>query len=154
LKISALFVRVVAAIIDSLLVCLFWYYFIAIWGHPKIEGLNSATVGSGKVVTGGPAIVLLFLTAVYWMIPEWIFGATLGKVTLGLRVRTLADHPISFGQSFKRNLLRLVDFFPFYLTGFLVARLTPKHQRLGDLWAQTVVVRKKVAVQSQKGTLA
>jgi hypothetical protein len=43
----------------------------------------------------------------------------------------------------KRNLLRLVDFFPFYLTGFLAAKLTPNHQRLGDLWAQTIVVNRK-----------
>jgi len=144
MKASHLFVRVVAAIIDSFLVGVLWYYFIEIWGHSDTGGsLRSATVGGTKVVAGTPAIVLMFLTFSYWMIPEWMFGATLGKLMLGLRVRTLAGLPISFGQSFKRNLLRLVDFFPFYLTGFLAAKLTPNHQRLGDLWAQTIVVSGK-----------
>lgn len=44
------------------------------------------------------------------------------------------------GQSVKRNVLRLVDFFPFYVTGFVIASLTPNRQRLGDLWAKTIVV--------------
>jgi uncharacterized RDD family membrane protein YckC len=149
-KTSHLFVRVVAAIIDSILVGVLWYYFIEIWGHPDTRAsLTSATVGGDKVVSGTPAMVLMFLTASYWMIPEWLFGATLGKLMFGLRVRTFAGLPISFGQSFKRNLLRSVDFFPFYLTGFLAAKLTPNHQRLGDLWAQTVVVNRKDDINSR-----
>lgn len=143
MKTSPLFIRVLAAIIDSLLVFLLWYYFIEIWGHAETAGsLTSATVGGNKVVSGAPAAMLFLLTALYWMIPEWILGGTLGKLALGLRVKTLEGRSISFGQSFKRNLLRLLDFFPFYLTGFLVAKLTPNHQRLGDLWAQTIVVNR------------
>lgn len=37
-------------------------------------------------------------------------------------------------------MLRLLDFFPWYLTGFTAAKLTSQHQRLGDLWAKTLVV--------------
>ncbi len=101
MKTCHLFIRVVAAVMDSLLVCLLWYYFIDSWGHAD---------GGSKVVTGAPAMVLMLLTASYWMIPEWILGATFGKLALGLRVATLAGQPISFGQSFKRNFLRLADF--------------------------------------------
>ena len=155
MKTSRISVRVIAAIIDSLLVGVLWYYFIEVWGHPDFGGsLTSATVGADKVVTGSPAIVLMLLTASYWMIPEWIWGATLGKLMFGLRVRTMAGLRISLGQSFKRNLLRLVDFFPFYLTGFLVAKLTPNHQRLGDLWAQTIVVNRKDDIKARAGQLA
>ena len=155
MKTSHLLVRVVAAILDSLLVGALWYYFIEILGHSDTGGsLTSATAGGNKVVTGTPAIVLMFLTASYWMIPEWIFGATLGKFMLGLRVRTLAGLPISFGQSFKRNLLRLADFFPFYLTGFLAAKLTLNHQRLGDLWARTIVINRKDDIRARAGEKA
>jgi uncharacterized RDD family membrane protein YckC len=104
------------------------------------RAIATATVGGNRVVTGTPAIVLMLVTALYWNIPEWILGATLGKLIFGLRVRALTGQQISLGQSFRRNLLRLVDFSPFYLTGFLVAKLTPSHQRLGDLWAKTIVV--------------
>jgi uncharacterized RDD family membrane protein YckC len=144
MKTNHLFVRAMAALLDSLLVCVLWYYFIEFWGHADTGGsLTSATVGGTKAVTGAPALGLMVLTAFYWVIPEWILGATLGKLTFGLRVRTVAGQPISFGQSLKRNLLRLADFFPFYLTGFLVAKLTPNHQRIGDLWAKTIVVTNK-----------
>ena len=143
-KTNHLLVRAVAATLDSLLVCALWYYFIEAWGHTgTADTLTSETASTGKVVTGMPAVSLLLLTACYWMIPEWILGATIGKLALGLRVTTLDARPISFGQSFKRNLLRLVDFFPFYLTGFLAAKLTPNHQRIGDLWAQTIVISTK-----------
>ena len=155
MKTNHLFVRAVAATLDSLLVCVLWYYFIAFWGHADTAGtLTSETVGADKVVTGMPAVSLLFLTASYWMIPEWILGATLRKLILGLRVKTMAAQPISFGQAFQRNLLRLVDFSPFYLTGFLIAKLTPNHQRLGDLWAHTVVVRQKDANAEDAGRVA
>jgi uncharacterized RDD family membrane protein YckC len=58
-------------------------------------------------------------------------------------VTTLRGGSISLGQSLKRNVLRLLDFFPFYLTGFVAAALTPNRQRLGDLWAKTIVVSRK-----------
>jgi uncharacterized RDD family membrane protein YckC len=34
----------------------------------------------------------------------------------------------------------MVDFMPLYLPGFVAASLTPKRQRLGDLWAKTIVI--------------
>ena len=99
-------------------------------------------VEGSKVVTGAPALALFLFTALYWIIPEWLLGATIGKLAFGLRVRNFAGEPVSFAQSAKRNLLRLLDFFPFYLTGFIAAKLTPHHQRLGDLWAKTIVARR------------
>jgi len=150
MKPSPVYLRVAAAIIDSFLVGLLWYYFIEEWGHADTAGaLTTASMGADKVLTGMPAVALMVLTALYWIVPEWVSGATLGKLALGLLVSTLDGGPISFWQSFKRNLLRLVDFFPFYLTGFLTAKLTPLHQRIGDLWAHTIVVRKKDAKQTR-----
>jgi uncharacterized RDD family membrane protein YckC len=67
----------------------------------------------------------------------------MGKWACDLRVTTMNGGSISFSQSLKRNILRLLDFFPFYLTGFVTARLSPSRQRLGDLWAKTIVVVRK-----------
>lgn len=140
-KTANLGVRVLAAIMDSLIVSFAWYYTIEIWGHTRPAGnLTSATMGGDKVLSGTPALLLMLATACYWIIPEWLFRATVGKLICGLRVLSVDGTAISLWQSLKRNTLRLVDFFPFYLTGFLAAALTPKHQRLGDLWAHTIVV--------------
>ena len=135
--------RVLGAILDSLLVSLAWYFIIGLWGHQGVVGaLNNAAAG-GKVLSGTPAMTLLVATAAYWIIPEWLVGVTVGKLLCGLRVRSLAGSPMSFVQSIKRNVLRLLDFFPFYLPGFVSACLTSNRQRLGDLWAKTIVVRAK-----------
>lgn len=135
--------RVLGAILDSVLVSFAWYFIIDLWGHQGVVGaLNNATAG-GKVLSGTPAVVLLLATAAYWIVPEWLAGVTVGKLLCGLRVRSLGGSPISFVQSIKRNVLRLLDFFPFYLPGFVSACLTPNRQRLGDLWAKTIVVRAK-----------
>jgi len=126
--------RVLAAILDSAIVVIAWYFIIGKWGDESIEG---------KVLTGMPAFSLLLATAAFWILPEWLLGSTVGKWACDLHVTTLSGGDISFSQSLKRNVLRLIDFFSFYLTGFVTASLTPKRQRLGDLWAKTIVVPKK-----------
>lgn len=69
-------------------------------------------------------------------------GRTPGKAMLGLRVVDARGLPLSLEQSFVRNVSRVVDFFPlFYGLGGLVALLDRDGQRLGDLLADTLVVR-------------
>lgn len=127
--------RVLAAILDSVVVFLVWYLIIGRWGDETRDG--------GRVLTGMPALLLMLATAAFWILPEWLLGSTMGKWACDLRVTTMNGGSISFSQSLKRNILRLLDFFPFYLTGFVTARLSPSRQRLGDLWAKTIVVVRK-----------
>jgi uncharacterized RDD family membrane protein YckC len=149
MKPSGLWLRSLAAIIDSTIVFFLWYLVIATWG----------TASDGKVtLPWTPANLLIMGTAAYWIVPEWLVGATFGKWSCDLRVVNMKGNKISFSQSMKRNVLRLLDFFPWYLTGFIAAKLTPHHQRLGDLWAKTLVVscseikRQGSAVVSSIGT--
>jgi uncharacterized RDD family membrane protein YckC len=91
----------------------------------------------------GPLALILFgLWVVYFTYLEATTGQTLGKRALGLRVVDLrSGRPPSFSQALARTLLRIVDWLPaFYLLGFVVAALTPRKQRLGDVVADTVVV--------------
>jgi len=81
-------------------------------------------------------------------------GATPGKRILGLRVVQVTGSPISFGQSFVRNLLRWVDGMPLFTYGFgLTSCLaTRRFQRLGDLAAGTVVIYERAAVMPMSAT--
>jgi len=133
MKSSGLWLRSLAAIIDCSIVFSLWSYIIARWG--------TDTSASSKNLAGLPAILLMLGTAAFWIVPEWLAGATFGKWSCDLRVVNMKGNKISFSQSVKRNVLRLLDFFPWYLTGFITAKLTPNHQRLGDLWAKTMVVK-------------
>jgi uncharacterized RDD family membrane protein YckC len=134
-KPASLWLRALAAILDSAVVFLAQYYIVEKWGDVGPEG--------NVVLTGSPVFLLLLATAAFWILPEWLLGATLGKWACDLRVTTLSGANISFMQALKRNVLRLLDFFGFYLVGFVTASLTPKRQRLGDLWAKTIVVSTK-----------
>lgn len=105
-------------------------------------------------LTGLPALALLAGLWCYWFIPEWFWGATLGKYLCDLKLLSENGRKCTATQSFKRNLLRAIDFFPFYLTGFLTARFSPKHQRLGDQWARTIVVAsEKIREPNQPATM-
>ncbi len=69
-------------------------------------------------------------------------GRTPGKAALGLRVVDARGLPLALEQSFVRNVGRVLDFAPvFYGLGGLVALLDRDGRRLGDLLADTLVVR-------------
>jgi uncharacterized RDD family membrane protein YckC len=135
LELGPLGLRVMAALFDAFVGILIWYPFFHFWGY-----YNEAE--HQYQVSGLPALAMFFATAAYWILTEWIFGATIGKLICDLRVVSLTGAKCSFGQSVKRNLVRTIDFFPFYLTGFLAAKFSPIRQRLGDQWAKTIVVKK------------
>ena len=69
-------------------------------------------------------------------------GRTPGKRALRLRVIDARGLPVSLYQSLVRNIVRAIDFAPaFYGFAALVTMITPSRRRLGDLVADTLVVR-------------
>lgn len=90
----------------------------------------------------GLNLVLMFL--VYWVYPivcEALWGRTLGKRALGLRVLSRDGAPVGWMAAITRNLLRTVDMLPFgYALGLVSSLFDPHGRRLGDLVAGTVVV--------------
>ncbi|MGA3283781.1 MAG: RDD family protein [Verrucomicrobiota bacterium] len=79
----------------------------------------------------------------YGIFFEWTWrGQTVGKKLLRLRVVDVEGMRLQFNQIVVRNLLRFVDALPaFYFVGGLTCWLNSRCQRLGDLAANTVVVR-------------
>ena len=84
----------------------------------------------------------------YYMVFELTTnGQSPGKRALGLRVIKVHGYPISFSDSAIRNLVRIVDFLPFFYGAGLLAMLLNKNwQRLGDLAAGTLVVKENTKV--------
>ena len=79
----------------------------------------------------------------YAMTLEWMWrGQTIGKRVLRLRVVDADGLRLQFSQVAIRNLLRVVDLLPgLYVVGGLATLFSHKAQRLGDLAANTVVIR-------------
>jgi len=126
--------------------CLAWFIDIAcIMGLMTLVGVF---LGLAKLISldfgRALAIVGYFVVQVgYGMACEWLWrGQTVGKRLLRLRVMDAQGLHLQFNQVALRNLLRFVDCLPaFYMVGGLVSLLNPRAQRLGDLVANTIVVR-------------
>lgn len=92
---------------------------------------------------GLQTVLYFVVTLLYSILAEWLWqGQTVGKRLVGIRVMDRDGLPMHVSQIVVRNLLRPVDMLPaFYLAGGLVALGTRYGQRIGDLAANTVVVR-------------
>lgn len=115
-----------------------------------VPAAASATIGGilGKVVPAGVAaavqVTLQFALGFSWHI--WFEtrrqGQTPGKRLMKLRVVDARGLPVSLHQSLVRNIVRVVDFLPlFYGFGALTALNTKTRSRLGDVIADTLVIR-------------
>jgi uncharacterized RDD family membrane protein YckC len=86
------------------------------------------------ILSGG-----FFVYLIYTTVMEVVFGRTVGKMILGLRVVSVDGQPADWSALLMRNILRVIDFL---LAWFPLALIfyTPLRQRIGDMAAATVVV--------------
>lgn len=93
--------------------------------------------------------VLFLLFTGYFIFFEWLWdGQTPGKRLLKLRVIRDDGRPITLWEAIARNLLRVFDaapgfFVPIYSVGLIVIFLSGRDQRVGDIFAGTVVIRER-----------
>ena len=83
------------------------------------------------------------IVLVYYILLEGYLGQTVGKMLLGIKViREDTGEVPGIGAVAIRTVLRLVDGLFGYLVGFIAVLASAKRQRLGDMAAHTLVVRK------------
>ena len=94
-------------------------------------------------------IVLFLIFAGYFILFEWLWnGQTPGKRLLKLRVIREDGRPITLWEAIARNLLRIFDavpgfVLPVYSIGLISIFASSRDQRVGDMFAGTVVVRER-----------
>lgn len=132
--------RFAAALIDSILfgiVVLVLLILVAI----------AASVGSGSGIEGfllglliGGVVLLGIAYPFLWH--AFNHGQTPGKRMLGIRVLSADGSPASTVQHLLRSLILVVDILPVPVPlWILLAAIMPRHTRLGDLAAGTLVLR-------------
>ncbi len=84
--------------------------------------------------------ILLFFNFAYYTLSEGLFGASIGKLILGLRVVDLNGNPCSIWAAFVRAVFRFIETLFFGIIA-LINMQPPLQQRLGDKVAKTVVVK-------------
>jgi uncharacterized RDD family membrane protein YckC len=109
--------------------------------------INWALVGLVGVIIGAisPGLFMLFNFLVQWGYHMYFevrhHGRSPGKRVCGLRVVDSRGLPITFQQSFVRNVVRALDFAPaFYGLGGIVSMMDRHRRRLGDIVADTLVI--------------
>ena len=127
--------------------------FVAILIDWILVGLVTAPFGTYRFENGsfqyssagGAFLVQLLVTLAYFTVLEATVGATVGKLALGVRVVNADGSKLDWGSALVRNILRIVDAFPYfipYLVGAILVWSSPTRQRLGDRAGGTAVVTK------------
>ena len=136
LNYAGLFRRAGALALDFLLFCMVFFpatYFIkGVWLMSPQDHL--------WIIFDPICAVFLVIIFVYFIVFEARLGWTVGKWILKLRVVDMHGDPIAMKASLIRNLGRLIDGIPLYLTGIVCILVTRKKQRVGDMMAKTCVV--------------
>src|SRR6478672_2794883 len=132
--------------------------FLIAWFFLSISGSSVAGAGSSadsllnempKWTIAIMILILFVVFAAYFVVFEWLWdGQTPGKRLLKLRVIRDDGRPITLWEAIARNLLRVFDavpgfVVPIYSVGLIVIFLSNRDQRVGDIFAGTVVIRER-----------
>ena len=135
--------RIIAGLIDYAIIYGFLFIYVYAFGEQNESG--------GYSVNGILSLVPILFWAIMTIGIEQLMGETLGNSLVDLKPISIKQNANSnfkgsnikptFGQSFKRHLLDPIDMFLFGLIGILTIKNSEKNQRLGDMWAETIVVK-------------
>jgi uncharacterized RDD family membrane protein YckC len=90
-----------------------------------------------------PSLLYAVIVVLYYILLEGYLGQTVGKMVLGIKVVREDNGEVpGLGGATIRTLFRIVDGLFSYLVAFIAVLISGKNQRLGDMAAHTLVVRK------------
>lgn len=143
---ASLLERALAYVVDSVVTFAVWGLLVLVvagfeWGRVVEEAWLGVLAG----------FLFLLVPFVYFVVLEWLGGATVGKALLGLRVRSVGLERAGLFAVVVRNTLRLAwgvgPVGPlFLLLDAVLVHQGERDQRVGDIAGETVVVREGRAV--------
>ena len=127
--------RILATIVDGLI-------FGALYGVMALL-FGVLFGGTNGYMQAIPGVLSAVIVVLYYILLEGYLGQTVGKMLLGIKVVREDNGEVpGLGGATIRTLLRLVDGLFDYLVAFITVLISGKNQRLGDMAAHTLVVRK------------
>jgi uncharacterized RDD family membrane protein YckC len=153
-KIADLKYRAMAFFIDCaiqilLITLLFYLFFKEFFLNYELSILTDGI--KWAFLFGWASVIHIF----YFTIFEWISGQTPGKEIAQIKVITYwkiknnkikihSKNRIEFSSILTRNILRFLEtILGFYLISIFLIQLTSKHQRIGDIFADSIVITLK-----------
>jgi len=102
--------------------------------------LSGGSMGGGMAVKGVVNLFGTLIGAAYGIVFHWLWGQTLGKMALQIRVVSVDGGPLSLGQAVGRYFATLLSALILGI-GFLMAGIRSDKRALHDLLAGTRVER-------------
>ncbi|MGE5109114.1 MAG: RDD family protein [Sphingobacteriales bacterium] len=124
--------RIIATLLDYALFLIPTYIYIMYFGQDNNEG--------SKTVSGLLALPIPIVWVIYFVVIEACYGATLAHQGLYLKVLTVDRKEIEWTQALKRHLLDPIDILFYGIPAIIAIKNSDKYQRLGDMFAKTIVV--------------
>jgi uncharacterized RDD family membrane protein YckC len=125
--------RVIACLID-------YTIFLIILCALAMFVLPEVTLNSPSNFLNISVIAILWILVLVF--PEAKFGYTIGKGVVNLRVAKLRESDSMFKVALKRHVLDFIEFpMWFGLISFIMIINSDRHQRIGDMFAHSIVVR-------------
>lgn len=138
--------------IQYLSIILVAWFFLSIAGYTSsdvVDAPDKLFADAPKWTIAILILVLFMIFAGYFILFEWLWnGQTPGKRWMKLRVIRDDGRPLTLWEAIARNLLRICDavpgfVIPIYSIGLIVIFLSNRDQRVGDIFAGTVVIRER-----------
>src|ERR671917_846627 len=130
--------RVLATLVDGVVLGLVFVVMSMLFWTSSAQGAQASASLSGL-----PFLIYLVLVFAYYILMEGYLGQTVGKMLLGIRVIREDNGGVpGLKAAAIRTVLRIVDGLFSYLVAFIAVLASAKNQRLGDMAANTLVVRK------------
>jgi len=121
------------------------------WSSAMREAVNLLSDSGAQEGPSAPVMFWMLLSAgsyaAYCLIMELLTGRTAGKLLFGLQVVAEQGRRASVGRIVVRNLFRVIEVLPVFWILAFVMLLSRNRQRVGDIFARTIVVR-QVAIQA------
>jgi len=133
--------RILATLIDYGIYIGLFFLYLYTFGEKTDDGSYQA-----NGLAALPVFIFWFL---YFVVLEAINQATPGHDICKLIVVKTDGEKISLGIAFKRRILDFIDIFFYGIPALICIYNTPKFQRLGDLFAGTVVVKKSDITETE-----
>lgn len=138
------------AIQFSILFLVFWVSFTLAGSLDALsDGFEAVAPEMSKWVIALMILLLFLVFTGYFVFFEWLWsGQTPGKRLLKLRVIREDGRPVTLWEALARNIIRLFDnvpsfLLPLYSVGLITVFLSRRDQRIGDMFAGTIVVRER-----------
>ena len=129
---ASIFRRISSGFVNYLIFLIFVFLIFIFFGYEDSNG--------EIVVSFHHGLLIMIFWPLFNILSEYFFGRTIGNYIVSIKPISLIDEEskLTFTQVFKRHFIYWIDF---SIVGLILLVATEKKQRLGDIWAKTIVVK-------------